>query len=169
MRLGGGWYRVGGIGEAQGEHGSTHFLEHAIHQGTARVGTKDFEAEHPILREIYEAEQELLRAGNAGRNRLRERRVFYDELDWPSTPEMEALRQRLCELEDENSRHRVFWAEYNWYRRYGARARHFDPVPATTGSEHMDISMDPSVPRPIEPHHRGHTPESGTKLGRICG
>ena len=65
---------------------------------------------------FYETEQELLRAGNAGRNRLRERRVFYDELDWPSTPEMEALRQRLCELEDENSRHRVFWAEYNWYR-----------------------------------------------------
>ena len=136
------WYRVGGIGEAQGEHGSTHFLEHAIHQGTATVGTKDFEAEQPTLREIYETEQELLKARNAGRNRLRERRVFYDELDWPTTPEMEALRRRLYELEDENSRYRVFWAEYNWYRRYGARARHFDPVPATTGSEHMDISMD---------------------------
>ena len=37
------WYRVGGIGEAQGEHGSTHFLEHAIHQGTATVGTLNFE------------------------------------------------------------------------------------------------------------------------------
>lgn len=55
---------------------------------------------------------------------------------------MEALRKRLYALADESSRHRVFWAEYNWYRRYGARARHFDPVPATTGSEHMDISMD---------------------------
>ena len=115
------WYRVGGIGEAQGEHGSTHFLEHAIHQGTATVGTTDFAAEQSILREIYETEQEFLEARNAARNELRERRVFYDELDWPSSSEMDTLRQRLYELEDENSRYREFWAEYNWYRRYGAR------------------------------------------------
>ena len=44
--------------EAQGEHGSTHFLEHMVYQGTTSVGTKDFEAEKPILHEIYETEQE---------------------------------------------------------------------------------------------------------------
>ena len=136
------WYRVGGIGEAQGEHGSTHFLEHVIHQGTATIGTKNFAAEQPILEKIHKTEQELLRARNKGRNHLRERNVFYDELNWPTTPEMKTLRQQLYALEDQSSQHRVFWAEYNWYRRYGARARHLDPVPATTGNEHMDISMD---------------------------
>ena len=136
------WYRVGGIAEAQGEHGSTHFLEHMIHQGTTTVGTRDFAAEKPILREIYETEQKLIEVWNRERNRLRERNVFYDELDWPTTPEMVKLRQRLYELEDQDSELREFWAEYNWYRRYGGRARHADPVPATTGNEHMDISLD---------------------------
>jgi predicted Zn-dependent peptidase len=136
------WYRVGGIQEAQGEHGSTHFLEHAIHQGTTTVGTKDFDAERPILREIHETEQKLLGVRNRDRNRLRERDVFYDELDWPTTPEMDELRKRLYELEDQQAQYREFWAEYNWYRYYGGVARHSDPVPATTGSELMEIDMD---------------------------
>jgi predicted Zn-dependent peptidase len=55
---------------------------------------------------------------------------------------MDRLRQRLYELEDDDSKYREFWVEYNWYRRYGGLARHTDPVPATTGNEHMDISLD---------------------------
>src|SRR5436309_15178742 len=56
------WYRVGAIQEPVGEHGSTHFLEHAIHQGTTTVGTRDFEAEKPLLREIDETELALTAA-----------------------------------------------------------------------------------------------------------
>ena len=64
------------------------------------VGTTDFEAELPILQEIHDTERELLAVRDRERNQLRERGVFFDELDWPATPEMERLRQRLYELED---------------------------------------------------------------------
>jgi predicted Zn-dependent peptidase len=135
------WYRVGGVQELQNEHGSTHFLEHMVHQGTTTVGTTDFEAEKPILREIAETEQKLLQIRNRERNRLRERDVFHEDLTWPSTPEIDALRKRLYELEDRQSEYREFWSEYNWYRRYGAVA-HSDPVPATTGHEQLQIDLD---------------------------
>jgi predicted Zn-dependent peptidase len=136
------WYRLGALQESHGEHGSTHFLEHAVFQGTTSVGTRDLGKELPILREIYDAEQELIAVRNRERNRLRERDVFAEPLAWPVTPEEEALRRKLYQLEDQDSQHRDFWAEYNWYRRYGALARHTDPVPATTGSEHLEIDID---------------------------
>src|SRR5688500_359117 len=37
------WVRVGALQEHFGEHGSTHFLEHIIHQGTTTVGTTNFD------------------------------------------------------------------------------------------------------------------------------
>lgn len=136
------WYRVGGLQEQAGEHGSTHFLEHAIFQGTTSLGTKDFNAERPILEEIHKTEQELLAILNRERNRLRERAVFFDELSWPVTPEAERLRRRLYELEDRDSQYREFWAEYSWYRRFGGLTWHTDPVPASTGSESVEIDID---------------------------
>ena len=136
------WYRVGSIAEAQGEHGAAHFLEHMVFQGTTSVGTKDFAAEVPILREIYETEQRLVEIWNGERNRLRERDVFYDELEWPTTSRMDEVRQRLYELEDEDSEYRDFWAEYKWYLRHGALMQHTDPVPATTFKEHIKIDID---------------------------
>lgn len=136
------WYRVGSMAEAPGEHGSAHFLEHVVHQGTTTVGTTDFAAEKPLLRQIHQTEQKLLEVRDRERHRLRERDVFYDELDWPTTPELDGLRQRLYELEDQDSRYREFWAEYNWYRRYGGLMRHTDPVPATTFKEQIEIDVD---------------------------
>ena len=136
------WYRLGSLQERIGEHGSTHFLEHVVHQGTTTVGTKNFEAEKSLLRQIYETEQKLLATRNRERNRLRQRDVFFGDLDWPTTPEIEQLRRRLYELEDEDAQYREFWAEYNWYRRYGAVSSHTDPVPATTGHEQLEIDID---------------------------
>jgi predicted Zn-dependent peptidase len=136
------WYRLGALQEITGEHGSTHFLEHAVHQGTTTVGTTDFESEKPLLREIHETEQKLLATVNRERNRLRQRSVFHGDLEWPSTPEIDELRQQLYRLEDRQSQYREFWAEYRWYRRYGARSTHTDPVPATTGHEQLEIDID---------------------------
>ncbi|MBM3560282.1 MAG: insulinase family protein, partial [Alphaproteobacteria bacterium] len=130
------WYRIGALQEPMGEHGITHFLEHAIHQGTTTVGTTNFDAERSVLAVIYETEQALIAEWNAQRNHLRERQIFFDELDWPKTPRMRELRQRLYELEDEVAQHREYWAEYLWYRRSGGLMRHTDPVPATTGNEY---------------------------------
>lgn len=135
------WYRFGSMDEPNGEHGSAHFLEHVVHQGTTTVGTRDFAAERPILEEIHQTEQELLAVINRQRNAIRERRVFYDDTEVPSTPDIDALRRRLYELEDRDNQYREFWAEFNWYRRYGTIG-YVDPVPASTEQEYLKIDID---------------------------
>jgi predicted Zn-dependent peptidase len=135
-------YRFGALAERNGEHGSAHFLEHAMHQGTTTVGVKDREVDRRLLRAIYDTEQELLAERNAHRNDVRERSVFYDEGDWPATEKERRLRQKLYELEDEQSKDRIFWEEYSWYRRNGGIMRHSDPVPANTGNELLRIEVD---------------------------
>ena len=135
-------YRFGALSERNGEHGAAHFLEHAMHQGTTTVGIRDRDLDRKLLRAIYDTEQELLAERNAHRNALRERNVFYDEGDWPATETEQRLRQKLYELEDEQSKNRIFWEEYNWYRRHGGVMRHSDPVPANTGNELLRIEVD---------------------------
>ncbi|MCY4398964.1 MAG: insulinase family protein [Gemmatimonadetes bacterium] len=139
------WIRVGSMQEPVGLHGMTHFLEHVIHQGTTTIGTSDLSAELPILREIHDTEQELISLRNRERNRLRERAVFFDELGWPVTPEMRALRERLYELEDLDNEYRDFWTSYKWYLQHGGYARHTDPVPASTEQDYMEMNM--ALPR----------------------
>ncbi len=139
------WIRVGSMQEPVGLHGITHFLEHVIHQGTTTVGTRDLAAELPILREIHDTEQELIALRNRERNLLRERDVFYDELGWPTTPGMQALRQELHELEDRDNEYRDFWTSYKWYLQHGGYVRHLDPVPASTEQDYMEMNM--ALPR----------------------
>lgn len=135
-------YRFGALSERNGEHGTAHFLEHAMHQGTTTVGVKDRALDRKLLGAIYDTEQELLAERNAHRNDVRERNVFYNEGDWPATEKEQQLRQRLYQLEDEQSKNRIFWEEYNWYRRNGGLMRHGDPVPANTGNELLRIEVD---------------------------
>jgi len=135
------WVRVGSMLEPEGLHGIVHFLEHVIHQGTTTLGTTDLAAELPILQEIHDTEQELIAVRNRDRNLLRERGVFFDELGWPTTPEMEALRQRLYELEDRDNEYREFWTTYKWYMQHGGYVRHTDPVPASTEQDYMEMNM----------------------------
>ena len=139
------WIRVGSMQEPVGLHGITHFLEHVIHQGTTTVGTRDLAAELPILQEIHDTEQELIALRNRERNQLRERDVFYDELGWPTTPGMQALRQELHELEDRDNEYRDFWTSYKWYLQHGGYVRHLDPVPASTEQDYMEMNM--ALPR----------------------
>ncbi|MEX1182032.1 MAG: insulinase family protein [Gemmatimonadota bacterium] len=136
------WYRVGGLQERQGEHGATHFLEHAIHQGTTTIGVNDVGLDRRLLQEIHETELALIAERNGRRNELRERDIFYDEAEWPTSPQADSLRRRLYALEDEQSANRTFWPEYNWYREAGGIMRHGDPVPANTGNELMRIEVD---------------------------
>ncbi|MCZ0934138.1 MAG: pitrilysin family protein [Gemmatimonadetes bacterium] len=135
------WFRVGSMLEPEGLHGIVHFLEHVIHQGTTTIGTRDLDAELPILQQIHDTEQALIAERNRARNRLRERDVFFDELGWPTTPEMDALREQLYELEDRNNEFRDFWTTYKWYMQHGGYVRHTDPVPASTEQDYMEMNM----------------------------
>jgi len=139
------WIRVGSMQEQVGMHGMTHFLEHVIHQGTTTLGAPDLASELPILERIHETEKALVAARNRARNQLRERGVFIDELAWKETPEMDSLRRRLYELEDEDNQYREFWASYKDYMERGGYSRHTDPVPASTEQEYMEIGM--ALPR----------------------
>ncbi|MGH9386989.1 MAG: insulinase family protein, partial [Vicinamibacterales bacterium] len=51
-------YRFGALSERNGEHGTAHFLEHAIHQGTTTVGVNDRDLDRTLWRAIYDTEQE---------------------------------------------------------------------------------------------------------------
>src|SRR5262245_1017517 len=135
-------YRFGALSERNGEHGSAHFLEHAMHQGTTTVGVKDRELDRKLLREIYDTEQALLAERNAHRNDLRGRNVFYDEGDSTISEKEGQRRQKLYQLDGEQSKNRIFWEEYNWYRQNGGLMRHGDPVPANTGNELLRIEVD---------------------------
>ncbi len=135
------WVRVGSMLEPEGLHGIVHFLEHVIHQGTTTLGTRDLAAELPILQEIHDTEQELIAVRNRDRNLLRERGVFFDELGWPTTPEMRSLRERLYQLEDQDNEYREFWTTYKWYMQHGGYVRHTDPVPASTEQDYMEMNM----------------------------
>jgi len=44
-------YRVGAVDEDDGRTGTAHFLEHMLFKGTRTIGTTDYRAEEPILRE----------------------------------------------------------------------------------------------------------------------
>ena len=147
------WVRVGSMAEPVGLHGVTHFLEHVIHQGTTTVGTSDLAGELPILQETHDTEQELIAVRNRERNQLRERDVFYDEIGWPVTPEIQALRERLYELEDRDNEYRDFWTSYNWYMQHGGYVRHTDPVPASTEQDYMEMNMalPPGAPGTLLP------------------
>ncbi|MBN1828268.1 MAG: insulinase family protein [Deltaproteobacteria bacterium] len=45
-------YRVGAVEEESGRTGTAHFLEHMLFKGTETIGTKDYQAERLILKEI---------------------------------------------------------------------------------------------------------------------
>jgi len=54
---------------------------------------------------------------------------------------MDALRERLYELEDRNNEFRDFWTTYKWYMQHGGYVRHTDPVPASTEQDYMEMNM----------------------------
>lgn len=45
-------YRIGSIHETPGATGIAHLLEHLLFKGTTTIGTRDYEAEKPLLQEV---------------------------------------------------------------------------------------------------------------------
>lgn len=48
------WIKVGGVDEVPGITGLSHFLEHMAFKGTKQIGTEDYAAEEPLLRQLDE-------------------------------------------------------------------------------------------------------------------
>lgn len=58
---------VGGANEPEGKTGVAHFLEHLAFKGTTRIGTKDYQAEKPILDQLDSLWQQIQSAKATGK------------------------------------------------------------------------------------------------------
>ena len=92
------------------------------------------------LEEIHDRAAAADRDERAAQHRARAPRVLR-RAGLPTTPEIDKLRRKLYELEDRDAKYRDFWAEFNWYRRYGTIG-YADPVPASTEQEYLKIDID---------------------------
>src|SRR6056297_1182019 len=52
-------FRVGAVNENSEQRGIAHMLEHMLFKGTETLGTRDFEAEQPLLRQIEKTGAQL--------------------------------------------------------------------------------------------------------------
>ncbi|XWK90931.1 MAG: pitrilysin family protein [Phormidium sp.] len=59
---------VGGANEPEGKTGVAHFLEHLAFKGTTRIGTKDYQAEKPILDKLDSLWQQIQSAKATGKS-----------------------------------------------------------------------------------------------------
>lgn len=58
---------VGGVDEPDGKTGVAHFLEHLAFKGTKRIGTKDYNAEKPLLDRLEQLDTQIRAAKAAGK------------------------------------------------------------------------------------------------------
>lgn len=63
-------YRIGSVNEREGVTGIAHLLEHLLFKGTTSVGTRNYEAELPLLREMDLIHDSILLARKAGPARM---------------------------------------------------------------------------------------------------
>ena len=58
---------VGGVDEPDGKTGVAHFLEHLAFKGTTRIGTRDYQAEKPLLDRLDQLFEQIQAAKAAGK------------------------------------------------------------------------------------------------------
>ncbi len=58
---------IGGADEPDGKTGVAHFLEHLAFKGTQRIGTRDYEAEKPLLDRLDQLAEQIQVAKTAGK------------------------------------------------------------------------------------------------------
>lgn len=85
-------FRVGGANEGAQNRGIAHLLEHMLFKGTQTLGTKDYAAEQPLLAQIEQVGSRIDQLKSA---------PDADQL------ELEALRTRLQELQQEHKQYVV--------------------------------------------------------------
>ena len=95
------FYRVGSVNEEPGKTGITHLLEHMMFKGTRTVGTRDWEAEEPLLakiEELHDAVAAMERGGGAAGETARLRK------------ELEEAERRAGELTVRNELWKIYMA-----------------------------------------------------------
>lgn len=85
--------KVGSVDERKGETGLAHFFEHMAFKGTTVIGTKDYQKEKVILGEMDKIGDELA--------------TEYMKGDAADQAKMKALKDKLTQLQEENSKYVV--------------------------------------------------------------
>lgn len=98
-------FRVGSADERSDERGIAHLLEHMLFKGTTTLGTKDYDAEKPLLEKIEQTAQELVaeKAKKEHGDKVR----------------LEQLGKRLKELEGEASKYVIKDEFFELYSKQG--------------------------------------------------
>jgi len=111
-------FRTGGVDEVTGKTGLAHMFEHMMFKGTRTLGTKDYAAEAPLLRQINELHQQIDQEKDKG-PRADEKRIA-DLID-----QVRGVEARANALVIENE----LW---NLYEREGASALNANTAPDYT-------------------------------------
>jgi predicted Zn-dependent peptidase len=116
-------FLVGGVNETTGSTGIAHLYEHMAFKGTTTLGTKDYAKEKPLL-------EELDRVNAAIEQKIAERRSSGREGDSAEPPELQQLRKRFQELQEQAGHFVVGNELAQLYQRHGAVG-----LNATTGKD----------------------------------
>ncbi len=98
-------FKAGSNNERIGITGAAHMLEHMMFKGTKTIGTRDYQAEVPIMEEMDRTVDEMLNE-----------RLKGDQAD---TAKIEALQKRLAELQEQQHPYVVGNELGSIYRRQG--------------------------------------------------
>lgn len=98
-------FRVGSADERSDERGIAHLLEHLLFKGTTTLGTKDYEAEKPLLDKIEQTAQQLIAEKNKGDN--------------ADKPRLASFEKHLKELEVEASKYVIKDEFFELYSKQG--------------------------------------------------
>ena len=131
------FYKVDIAAERPGTVGLVHMLEHHLFKGDDIAGTKNWDEERAIAARVETLARQSTDEENSQRQCLLQRDVFAELENDCSTPELDALRNRLAEAADAQNE----LAEIEWY--FGAiQSAGGTGTTASTGRDWMKFDVD---------------------------
>ncbi|MCL1945695.1 MAG: insulinase family protein [Chitinivibrionia bacterium] len=100
------YYFVGSMFESYSNTGLSHFYEHLMFKGTKRLGTTNYEAEIPIMKEIDGIDSEILSLLRSGIS--------------PNDERILSLKNKLTQLQDEQRKYIIKDEIWSLYEKNGA-------------------------------------------------
>ncbi len=113
------FYDVGGVNDPRGKSGIAHLFEHMLFKGSRIVGTKNYEAERPLITQQDELREGMIAEMNA--MRVMKRRGEIDDVLDPEqwTPEYREMKKAYDALIEKQREHIINNELFNLYTTNG--------------------------------------------------